>query len=148
MEEKRFNKRTQYDARRQIEWHLEEVQKKADEMGQRPVKITRLRNGRSIMRFPLFSTKYARNGRQQEGIQYSDSVNGVSFRITPNAEHGMPDQVDGNLIRLVVSKAREIHYSMGICPSSIHLKRFEILQELGLSSGGNEIGRASCRERV
>lgn len=138
MEAKAFLKQKILEIETLKKERLAEKQKQADELGQQSVSITRYRNGASIMRFPLFSTKYANgsNGRQQEGIRYSDSANGIHFEVTPNAQYGMPDQVDGNILRVIISKAREIHYTVSVCPSNLALTRCELLRALDISLGG------------
>jgi hypothetical protein len=120
------------DLKQRAEEVREAQEEKAFEMAISPISITRYRNAQNFMRLPLFSTKYARNGRQMAPIQYTSQDGSVAMEVTANSKYGLPDQVDGNILRYAVSKAREIKMKTGVVPPGIEETRYKLLRVLGM----------------
>lgn len=115
------------------------VQKEAAlTLASQPISLTRYRNAQSIMRSPLFATKHPRNGRQFEPIEFTSSDNSIHIKVTPNTAHGMPDQIDGNILRLTISKAREIKLKTGYTPETVEFSRYKILKALGKTDSSRD----------
>ena len=117
------------------------TKRKANSRAEEPIDITCYRNERSVMGFPLFSTKYARGrerGTAPVEYQFETLTGKRFFRVTPQPDFGMPDQVDANIIRYAISKAREIRYQVGTLPDYVEVTRYELCKQLGLGTSGKQ----------
>lgn len=126
-------------ALKRIEADKKEKIEKANKIAQRPIDITRYRNERNFMSYPIFSVVYPKgkkDKRATEVYEYNDGER--KFVVTPNSSFGMPDQVDGNILRYAISKAIEVKRKYGIVPSCIEVSRYELCRELGLKTGGTQ----------
>jgi len=115
----------------------EEKKKKfkiANELGEEVVSLSRFVNSHNIMRLPLFSTKYVRNGRRTKPIIFNSQDGSVAFEV--NGANGIPDQADGNIIRYAISKARKIRRRIGVTPQRVDVTRYELLKALGRATSG------------
>lgn len=105
--------------------------KKAEDLASKKVAITRYRNGLDLMKMPLFSVKNPRNGRQFEPFEYVSTDGLTTVKVSPHSDFGMADQIDANIIRLAISKAREIKRITKYTPEFVEFTRYELLKELG-----------------
>ena len=127
------------NALKKIEAQKKEKVEQANRIAQRPIDITRYRNERNFMSYPMFSTVYPKGGknrRTNDVYEYNDGER--KFVVTPNSSFGMPDQVDGNILRYAISKAVEVKRKYGAVPSCIEVSRYELCRELGLKTGGTQ----------
>ena len=110
--------------------------KLANQLGTQVISLSRFVNAHNIMRLPLFSTKYSRNGRRTEPIRFVSKNGSIAFEV--KGVSGIPSQVDANILRFAISKARKIRQQVGIIPEKIEVTRYELLKALGKKdSGGN-----------
>jgi hypothetical protein len=115
----------------------------ANRLAETPIDITRYRNERNLMALPLFSAQYASTKAERsedlpvEHIIHT-SVGVRTIKITPNVRHGMPTQVDANILRFAISKGREVHHKTGWFPDHITVSRYELCRVLGLRKGGSQ----------
>ena len=96
-----------------------------------PISLTRYRNARFIMAYPLFSCDQK---KRIEPIEYRffDSDGHERFvQITANATYGMATQRDADLIRFAISKIGEIGQQTGHYPDTIEETGYGILKALG-----------------
>ena len=103
--------------------------KLANELGSQVVDLTQILNSHSLMRYPIFSTRYARQGYQTEPIRYQSSDGTVKFEIS--GMFGVPNQVDGNIIRWAISNARRILSQTGVMPEELVTSRYRLLKVMG-----------------
>ena len=126
-------------ALKRIEAGKQEKVKKANKIAQAPIDITRYRNERNFMSYPVFSSVYPKGGKGRRSYDLYEYEDGErQFVVTPNSSFGMPDQVDGNILRYAISKAIEVRRKYGVVPSCIEVSRYELCKALGLSVGGTQ----------
>ncbi len=109
--------------------------KVANELGTQIISFSQFVNSHNIMRLPIFSTKYVRNGRRTEPICYSSQDGTVAFTV--KGASGIPDQADANVLRYAISKARRVRRKIGVMPERVDVTRYELLRALGKSDSGN-----------
>lgn len=109
--------------------------KLANQLGSQVVDLTRILNSHCLMRYPIFSIRYPRQGYQTEPIRYQSSDGKVSLEVT--GIFGIPNQVDGNIIRWAVSNARRILNQTGIMPEELVTSRYRLLRVMGKAINGN-----------
>ncbi|NEQ48674.1 MAG: hypothetical protein F6K11_00885 [Leptolyngbya sp. SIO3F4] len=112
--------------------------KKAEDLASKKIAITMYRNGLDFIKIPLFSIKNPRNGRQFKPFQYVSNDGSISVKINPNPDFGMADQMDANILRLVISKAREVKFITGYTPKSVQFTKYEILKALGRTDSSRD----------
>ena len=109
---------------------------RANELGSEPFDLPSVLNSHVLMRYPLFSIRYASQEQQLEPIMYYSSDGQVSVEVKGN--YGIPNQADANVIRWVISMARQIRVETGVIPEEICTTRYRLLKDLGKTiSGGN-----------
>ena len=131
-------KRIEADKQKRIE--------RVNKIAQRPIDITRYRNERNFMSYPMFSAVYPKGGKNRRSYdvyEYNDGER--KFVVTPNSSFGMPDQVDGNIFRYAISKAVEVKRNHGVVPSRIEVTRYELCRALGLKPGGTQYSEIESR---
>lgn len=126
-------------ALQRIEAEKQEETKRANKIAQAPIDITRYRNERNFMSYPVFSSIYPKGGKGRriyDVYEYNDGER--QFLVTPNHSYGMPDQVDGNILRYALSKAIEVKRKYRVIPSCVQVSRYELCKALGLTVGGTQ----------
>ena len=118
---------SQYD--RNLASKRERQLKMANALGARTIYLPRYVNSHDIMRLPIFSTKYARNGRQNESIVFVSQNGEVYFEVA--GAKGIPSQVDANILRYAISKGRKVRQKVGVMPEQIETSKYELLRILG-----------------
>lgn len=108
--------------------------KLANELGSQVISLSRFVNSHNIMRLPLFSTKYVRNGRRTKPIVFKSQDGSVSFKVS--GANGLPDQAEGNIVRYAITKARKIRREVGVMPQYVEVTRYELLTALGRATSG------------
>lgn len=103
--------------------------KLANELGCQVISLPGYVNSHDIMRLPIFSTKYARNGRQLDPIFFISQNGDIKFEVA--GTKGIPSQVDANILRYAISKGRRIRRKVGIMPEQVETTRYELLKVLG-----------------
>lgn len=122
---------------KKIQAQKQQQTEKANKIAKSPIDITRYRNERNFMSYPIFSSVYPKGGSRSYDIyEYNDGER--KFIVTPNSTYGMPDQVDGNILRYAISKSIEVRRKYGILPSCIEVSRYELCRALGLATGGTQ----------
>ena len=111
----------------------------ANERGSQVISLSRFVNSHNIMRLPLFSTKYVRNGRRTKPIVFNSQDGSVSFKVS--GANGLPDQAEGNIVRYAISKARKIRRGVGVLPEYVEVTRYELLTALGRTTSGKSYKR-------
>lgn len=106
----------------------------ANELGSQVISLSRFVNSNNIMRLPLFSTKYVRNGRRTKPIVFKSQDGSVAFEV--RGANGLPDQAEGNIVRYAISKARKIRRRIGVTPQYVEVTRYELLTALGRATSG------------
>ena len=107
---------------------------KANQLGSQPFDLVSVLNSHALMRLPVFSTRYSRQGQRTEPIFYSSHDGSVTIEV--NGNYGIPNQSDGNIIRWAISVARQIRAKTGFIPEEISTTRYNLLKTLGKSING------------
>ncbi len=113
-----------------------ELRERANELAVVPIDITRYRNERNIMLYPLCSTS---KRKRLAPIRYESANGKYWLEVTANHTHGMVKIWDFDILRYALSKAGEIARETGYFPDYVEFSGYELLSALGKSvhSGRN-----------
>ncbi|MCP4158171.1 MAG: hypothetical protein GY757_61295 [bacterium] len=108
------------------------LRKRALELAQGPVDITRYRNERNLMLYPFCSTA---KRKRVEMIRYQSADGRRWLEVTANHDYGMAKIWDFDILRFAISKAGEIGRREDcIFPPYIDFTAYECLKALGRST--------------
>ena len=110
-----------------------ELRERANELAVVPIDITRYRNERNIMLYPLCSTS---KRKRLSTIHYASKDGKRWLEVTANHQFGMAKIWDFDILRYALSKAGEITRITGIFPETIEFSGYECLKVLGRKPTG------------
>ena len=105
-----------------------ESRERANELAVVPIDITRYRNERNIMLYPLCSTS---KRKRLVPIRYKSANGKYWLEVTANYTHGMVKIWDFDILRYALSKAGEIARETGYFPDYVEFSGYEVLKALG-----------------
>ncbi len=92
-----------------------------------PIELSRYRNERNIMFYPICSTS---KGKRLKPIEYWSDDNKYFIKVTADHTYGMVKATDLDVLRYAISKAGEVKWKTGIFPQSVEFSAYELLKEL------------------
>ena len=110
-----------------------ESRERANELAVAPIDITRYRNERNIMLYPLCSTS---KRKRLTTINYASKDGKRWLEVTANHQFGMVKIWDFDILRYALSKAGEIARITGIFPETVEFSGYECLKTLGRKPTG------------
>ncbi len=110
-----------------------ELRERANELAVVPIDITRYRNERNIMLYPLCSTS---KRKRLAPIRYESANGKYWLEVTANHTYGMVKIWDFDILRYALSKAGEIARITGIFPEAVEFSGYECLKALGRKPTG------------
>jgi hypothetical protein len=95
------------------------------------IDITRVRNERNLMQFPICSIS---KRKRLEAIRYTTADGSKYLEVTANHEYGMVKIWDMDILRYALSKAGEVYQITKIFPNSVEFSGYEVLKATGRST--------------
>ena len=114
--------------KRRAEAKEAKLRERANELAVVPIDITRYRNERNIMLYPLCSTS---KRKRLAPICYESANGKYWLKVTANYTHGMVKIWDFDILRYALSKAGEIARETGYFPDYVEFSGYEVLKALG-----------------
>lgn len=104
-----------------------------EDLSSRPIELSRYRNERNIMFYPICSTS---KGKRLEPINYKSPDGKYYLEVTANHTYGMVKATDLDILRYAISKAGEIKWKTQIFPKFVEFSAYELLKALKKPTSG------------
>jgi len=121
----KFEKRAQESENRTL--------KLVKDMSSNPIEVSRYRNERNIMFYPICSTS---KGKRLKPIHYDSPDGRFYLEVTANHTYGMVKATDLDILRYALSKAGEVRWKTTIFPEEVEFSAYELLKALKKPTSG------------
>jgi plasmid replication initiation protein len=118
---------------KKIETHEKNTLSLANDLSQKPIELTRYRNERNLMFYPICSTS---KGKRLKPINYESQDGKYFLEVSANHTYGMVKATDLDVLRYAISKASEIKWKTGLFPKQVEFSAYEMLKSLKKPTSG------------